>query len=174
MIEDMLFQGWQGVLRTFLVGTLAYFGLVASLRISGKRTLAKLNAFDLVVTVAIGSTLASILLSKDVALAEGLTAYATLIGLQYAVAWISVRRPRMADLLRSEPSLVMRDGQILPDALRRERVTENELMMVIRGSAAATPDQVAAVILETDGSFSVIPKPEDGGRAKYADAGLDI
>ena len=80
-IPDMLFQGWSGIGRTALISVTAYAALVLFLRISGKRTLSKLNAFDLVVTVALGSTLATILLSQDVALAEGLTALGMLIGL---------------------------------------------------------------------------------------------
>lgn len=87
----MLFQGWTGPARTVLVGALAYAGLVVFLRLSGKRTLSKLNAFDLVVTVALGSTLATILLDEKVPLAEGLTAFAVLIGLQFVVTWTSVR-----------------------------------------------------------------------------------
>ena len=70
----MLFDSWAGLGRVLLVGTLAYVALVLLLRISGKRTLSKLNAFDLVVTVALGSTLATVLLSKTVALAEGVLA----------------------------------------------------------------------------------------------------
>ena len=67
----MFFDSWTGLGRVLVVGTLAYVALVAVLRISGKRTLTKLNAFDLVVTVALGSTLATILLSNSVALADG-------------------------------------------------------------------------------------------------------
>jgi len=66
---EMFFQGWEEVVRTLEVGLLEYLCLVWFLRISGKRTLAKLNAFDLVVTVALGSILAAILLQKSVALA---------------------------------------------------------------------------------------------------------
>jgi uncharacterized membrane protein YcaP (DUF421 family) len=69
------------LLRTAVVGSLAYVALVAMLRISGKRTLSQMNAFDFVVTVALGSTLATILLSQDVSLGEGLTVLALLIGL---------------------------------------------------------------------------------------------
>lgn len=171
-MTDMLFQGWSGILRTIVVGTLAYALLIAALRSSGKRTLAKLNAFDLVVTVAIGSTLATILLSEDVALAEGVTAFVTLIGLQWIVAFASVRSRRVARAVRSEPQLLMRDGEICTEALRRERVTRDELMTVIRTSPTSDPDEVAAVILESDGSFSVIARPEGGGPADYARAGL--
>ena len=81
----MFFDDWGGLVRVAVVGLLAYIGLVLLLRISGKRTLSKMNAFDLVVTVALGSTLATILLSSAVALAEGLLAFVVLISLQFAV-----------------------------------------------------------------------------------------
>ncbi len=68
----MFFGSWQDLLRVAVVGSLAYFGLVALLRISGKRTLAKMNAFDFLVTVAMGSILATALLSRDVELAEAI------------------------------------------------------------------------------------------------------
>ena len=71
LTPQMFFDGWSGPLRVLAVGTCAYAALVLLLRCSGKRTLSKMNAFDLVVTVALGSTLATVLLSKGVALAEG-------------------------------------------------------------------------------------------------------
>ena len=85
MDESMVFSSWAGLLRVLIVGTLAYVALVLLLRVSGKRTLSKMNAFDLVVTVALGSTLATVILSKDVALTEGVTAFALLIGLQFGI-----------------------------------------------------------------------------------------
>lgn len=152
---EMLFQGWSGILRTIILGTLAYVFLVVSLRVSGKRTLAKLNAFDLVVTVAFGSTLASILLNKNVALAEGATALVLLIALQYSVAALSVRSKSFARVVRSEPTLLLRDGEPLPDALRRARVTGAELETVVRTQGQRGLEDISAVILESDGSFSL-------------------
>lgn len=169
-LTGMLFDGWMPILRTVLMGALAYAALVAMLRISGNRTLAKLNAFDLVVTVALGSTLATILLSGSVALATGITALATLIGLQWAVARASVASNQLARGVRSEAVLLMRSGEILHDALRRERVTETELMSVIRRSDTPDPNRVAAVVLESDGSFSVLEADLAGG--DYASADL--
>lgn len=64
-MDHILFQSWSGLGRVTIVGLTAYLALVLMLRVSGKRSLAKLNAFDLVVTVALGSTLATTLLSKD-------------------------------------------------------------------------------------------------------------
>lgn len=70
----MFFDGWSGLLRVAVVGALAHAAPVALLRVSGKRALSKLNAFDVVVAAALGSTLATALLSRAVALAEGLLA----------------------------------------------------------------------------------------------------
>ncbi|MDF1586866.1 DUF421 domain-containing protein [Marinimicrococcus flavescens] len=154
----MFFDSWLGLLRVLVVGTLAYGSLVLLLRVSGKRTLAKMNAFDLVVTVALGSTLASILLTESVALAEGLLGFALLVGLQYVVAWGSVRSVRVRRLVKSEPRLVLWKGRFLGEAMRLERVTEDEVLAALRGSGEADPGRIEAVILETDGSFSVVPE----------------
>ncbi|WP_335949431.1 DUF421 domain-containing protein [Salipiger bermudensis] len=167
--SEMFFQGWNGIVRTVIVGALAYAFLVVSLRVSGKRTLAKLNAFDLVVTVAFGSTLASILLSEDVALAEGATALVLLIALQYGVTALSVRSRRFARAVRAEPTLLLRDGAPLPDAMRRARVTHEELEAVVRTEGSRGLEDISAVILESDGSFSVIGAGK--GRAQAARAG---
>lgn len=152
----MFFDGWEGVLRTILVGTMAYVGLVAFVRIAGKRTLGKMNAFDLIVTVALGSTLATILLSEDVALAEGLVAFGVLIGLQFVITALSVRTSVVPGLVKSQPTLLAFRGAQLDDALRAQRVSEEELLQAVRQQGHASVADTHAVVLETDGSFSVI------------------
>lgn len=151
----MFFQDWQGIVRTLIVGALAYSILVVFLRISGKRTLAKLNAFDLVVTIAIGSTLSAILLQESVALAEGALAFALLIGAQFLVAWLSVRSARFARLVRSEPTLLARSGAWCQEAMHRQRVTREEAISAIRQAGGSEVGDVDFLILETDGSMSV-------------------
>ena len=141
-----------------MVGTLAYVALVAILRISGKRTLTKLNALDLVVTVALGSTLATVLLSKSVALVEGVLAMALLVFLQFAITWRSVRSSRFQELVKGEPTLVMRKGQFLDGAMRAQRITQEEVMAALRSNGVEDAAEVAAVVLETDGSIAVIKK----------------
>jgi len=128
----MIFESWQGVGRVILVGVLAYVALIAILRISGSRTLSKMNAFDLVVTVALGSTLATILLSKDVALVEGIVAFIVLIGLQFIVTALSVRSNTISDLVKSEPRLMLYQGNLLHGELKQARVVEDEVMSAIR------------------------------------------
>ena len=152
----MLFDDVTGLLRILFVGIVAYAALVTFLRVSGKRTLSKMNAFDLVVTVALGSTLATILLSKDVPLAEGLLALALLIGLQWVVAWGSVRSSWFSNLVKSEPQVLYHRGSMMEVALKRERVTPEEIAAAARSSGHGELDEVDTVLLETDGSFSVI------------------
>ncbi|HVM25410.1 MAG TPA: YetF domain-containing protein [Candidatus Limnocylindrales bacterium] len=158
----MIFDDLSAIWRTVLVGTLAYVGLVVFVRLAGKRTLGKMNAFDLIVTVALGSTLATILLSRDVALAEGLTAFAVLIGLQFVITWLSVRTNLVPSLVKSNPTLLSLRGRLLDDALRAQRVSRAEVLQAVRQRGRASLAEVYAVVLETDGSFSVITTPPDG------------
>jgi uncharacterized membrane protein YcaP (DUF421 family) len=159
----MFFDDWTGIWRTLLVGALAHAALIALVRISGKRTLAKMNAFDLIVTVALGSTLATILLSEDVALAEGVTAFGLLIGLQLAITWLSVRTRVVPSLVKSTPTLLVFRGQQLDDAIRAQRVSEEEVLQAVRQQGFASVADVHAVVLETDGSFSVIGSASQDG-----------
>jgi uncharacterized membrane protein YcaP (DUF421 family) len=163
-----LFDGPEGLLRTIVVGVLAYAGLVAVLRVSGKRTLSKMNAFDLVVTVALGSTLATVLLSRDVPLVDGLLAFVVLVGLQLAITASSLRWPRFAGLVKSEPRALLYRGRVLHGALREERVLETELQAAIRQAGHAGYAGVDLVVLETDGSFSVLPSVPDPNAAAVA------
>lgn len=161
----MFFDSWTGIARVVIVGTLAYFFLVVMLRVTGKRALSKMNAFDLVVTVALGSTLATVLLSKDVALAEGCAAFMLLVFLQYGITWASVRSEWVRGLAKAEPRLLLHDGSFLGTAMQQERVTRAEVQAAIRASGIGSSADVAAVVIETDGSFTVIPRAKAGDRS---------
>lgn len=163
-LVQIFFQDWQGLARTLVVGVLAYGSLVLFLRISGKRTLAKLNAFDLVVTVALGSTLSAILLQESVALAEGALALGLLILMQFLVTFASVRSSRFANAIRSEPTLLARDGAFCPSAMKRERITEEEALSAIRSAGGQEVGNVSCLILESDGTISVALR-NGGGRS---------
>nr|WP_082220355.1 YetF domain-containing protein [Domibacillus robiginosus] len=154
----MFFNSWETIERTIIVGILAYIGLIFFVRISGKRTLSKMNAFDLVVTVALGSTLATILLSKKVALAEGFTAFLLLIGMQYLIAWLSVRSTFVSQIIKSTPKLLYYKGEYFKYTMKKERVLEVEILQAVRSNGTSSMSQVEAVVLETDGSISVIKK----------------
>jgi uncharacterized membrane protein YcaP (DUF421 family) len=110
----MFFDSWSGLFRILIIGAAAYVALILMLRISGKRTLSKMNAFDLIITVALGSTFATVILDKSVALAEGVLGLALLICLQYVITWVSVRSMEFQGLVKAAPTLLLRNGQYLP------------------------------------------------------------
>ena len=157
----MFFESWSSLGRTALAGAIAYAALVIFLRISGKRTLAKMNAFDLIVTVAIGSTLSSVLTSRNLPIADGLLALALLIALQYGVAWLTIRAPWFERLVKSKPAAVFADRQFDEEAMRRERLARAEVLMAIRRAGIHDLDRVFMVVLETDGSLNVLRHPEE-------------
>jgi uncharacterized membrane protein YcaP (DUF421 family) len=157
----MFFDGWDELGRVLVMAVTGYSVIVAMLRLTGKRTLSKMNAFDFIVTVALGSVLASTLVNASVTLAEGLTAIASLCLLQYAVTWLSLRSERFQGLVKARPALLLSRGRMLGDAMRRERVTEEEILAALRAHGMAAPEDAAAVILETDGSLAALPKRAD-------------
>jgi uncharacterized membrane protein YcaP (DUF421 family) len=158
----MWWDSWSDVGRIVAVGAAAYLSVVVVLRVSGKRTLAKLNAFDLVVTVALGSTLATILLNSDVSWAEGVTALLLLAGLQALVAWVTVHRSGARAVVTSRPTLVWRDGRPIESALLQQRVAVDEVRQAVRATGTGDLGDVAAVVLESDGTLSVIPQSKIG------------
>lgn len=159
----MIFDDWATLARTVLVAPLAYLALLLVVRVSGKRALAKLNAFDLIVTVALGSVLASVAVSPEVTLAVGAVTFALLVGMQYAISWLSVRVQRFQHLVKARPKLLVRDGALIAEAIDGERVTHSEVLQALRQRGLASLDQASAVVLETDGTISVIQNAPAGG-----------
>ncbi len=161
--SDMFFNGWDSLLRIVVVGTLAYAGVVLILRVSGKRVLSKMNAFDFIVTIAFGSILATLLLSSEVPLADGLVALGLLAGLQFVVTWISMRSDRFKRFITAEPRLLAFDGRVLHDAMRAERIAPIEIDAAIREAGLPGLEAAYAVVLETQGVLTVIPRSADRG-----------
>ena len=156
----MFFNSWDNLIHVAVVSALVYIGLVTFLRFSGKRTLSSMNAFDFIVTVAFGSTLASTILPSTVTLAGGLLALGMLIVLQFIVAWIEIRSPLFHKIVTSHPSILFFQGEFMEDVMRQERVEHGEILAVIRRNGILDLDAVEAVVLETDGSFSVLAQSE--------------
>ena len=174
----MFFDSGSALLRALIVGGLAYVALVLLLRLSGKRTLSKWNAFDLVVTVAFGSTLATALLSGDTTIAHTVLAFGLLVGLQWSITWLSVRSVTVERWVKARPRLLLLQGRLREEALRQERVTEREIRAALRAQGITALEEVEAVVLETDGSFSVIKERGSSSSALadvqgYPDAASD-
>lgn len=165
----MWFDSWSDVLRTLLVGATSYLTLILVLRVSGKRTLSQLNAFDFVVTVALGSILATILLSSDVSWAEGTAALVLLAALQFTLAWSTSRWRALRSVVTSSPRLLLREGVLDAEALRKARLSPAEVRQAVRSSGSGDVADIAAVVLEGDGSLSVITRSQLGDGSALED-----
>lgn len=160
MIERLFQTNTDELLRIVVAGVCVYIGLIFLLRISGKRTLSKWNSFDFVVTVAFGSTFATALLTKGISVIEAALAFSVLIGLQYMVTWLSVRFNFFHRLVKSKPSIIFSHGRFLEREMKKKRVTKSEIIAAIRANGYGSFKDIDAVVLETDGSFSVIKELE--------------
>ena len=173
-IVNLLFGGWSELLRILVVGTLAYVGMLLFLRAAGKRALAKLSAYDFVVTVALGSMLATALLSQQVTLDRALLAIALLLALQRLAAWASMRSPAVRRLINNEPALVAYRGRMLEQTMKQETLSREDIEAAVRKSGVANLGEVEAVIVETDGSISVIPSLDAELAPPLADAQREL
>lgn len=155
-MDQIFFDNWNGVFRVAVTTIVAYILVVLMLRISGKRTLAKMNAFDTVVTIALGSILSSVILSKSTPIAEGITAIGLLILLQYIITFITVRNNYFKKIISSNPTLLFYDGKLLKDAMKKQRVSEEEINKSVREAGFSSLNQIKAIILESTGDITVI------------------
>lgn len=151
-----VWEGWGGVAAIGVALLVAYAWIVVVLRVSGKRTLAKLNAFDFVVTIAIGSTLSSVIISRQVPLVEGLAALAGLVALQFVVALGTSRSGVVDRIVKSTPTALLVDGELRPEAMARCRIGRDEVAAAVRQAGISRFEDVSHVVFETDGTLSVL------------------
>jgi uncharacterized membrane protein YcaP (DUF421 family) len=164
------FESWYNVGRTVTLSVIGFAALFTMLRISGKRTLSKLNVFDFVFVVAVGSVFASMIISKDVTLIEGIAALATLIGIQMVLSQLAARFPRVERIINGKPTLVLTHGKFIPEALRKERLTEEEVRGAIRAEGVTRVEDVDAVTMENDGTLTVAWMSKKPGDSSLVDA----
>lgn len=174
MQVNFFFDGWMPIARIIGVGVAMYVALVIFLRLSGSRTLASMNVFDFIITVAIGSAFGRALTARPVALAEAVVAFALLITLQYLVARLQTVSPGFKRLLTNQPALLYFRGEFLDDELYRQRVTEDEVRAAVRKQQVGSLKGVEAIVLESSGEVSVITELDDGSALKQLSTDIEI
>ena len=155
-VTEWFFGSWSVLLKTVIVGLSCYVSLIFLLRVSGKRTLSKMNMFDFIVTVALGSIMASTLVSKEVTYLQGVVAFATLIGAQYLVTLLSTRSRAFHEFIQASPTILYYQGQFDEQALKKQRVPQSEVLAAIRQGGYSNAKDVAAVVLESNGHLTVL------------------
>lgn len=155
-MENVFFDSWDSIFRTLILTILGYISMVFLLRVSGKRTLSKMNAFDFIVTIALGSSLSSVALSKNITLADGILVFFLFIFLQFIISWLSVRFSPVKNIVTSKPSLLLYKGEILTEVLKKERISKDELYLSARENGISNLQEIDIIVLETTGDMTII------------------
>jgi len=164
------FNGWYNIWRSATLAFVGFLALIVVLRLSGKRTLSKMNVFDFVFVVAVGSVFAGSMIEKDTTLLEGLVALTTLVVVQAVLAAVAARSERFEMLLNGEPTLLLSNGKFLHRAMRKERITEEEVRAAIREQGITRVEDVDAVVIENDGNLTVAYHHKKEGDSSLVDA----
>ncbi|MBE0407792.1 DUF421 domain-containing protein [Psychrobacter sp. AOP22-C1-22] len=145
--------------RIVLTTVMVYLSVVLVTKASGKRSTSQLNNFDWIVTVMIGSLGASTILLKDIPFIEGISSILVLYLLQFLVTKYASVSPQFSSFILSEPRIVFYQGQFLPDTMRAERLTRQEIECAMRSEGVNSFDDVEAIVFESDAKLTIIPKP---------------
>jgi len=162
VLHDMFVLGLpvaEKVLRPVVV----YAFLIVSLRLAGKRELAQLNPFDLVVLLTISNTVQNAIIGDDNSVTGGLIGAATLLLVNHVVVRTLYTHERLEELIVGNEDVVIEGGKILPDRLKRELITVGELEAAAHRQGFASLDEVERAILEPGGGicfFARKPTPE--------------
>jgi uncharacterized membrane protein YcaP (DUF421 family) len=157
-VFDLSIPLWELVLRT----TVVYISVLGLLRLAGKRELGQMTPADLVVILIIANSVQNAMNAGDVSLIGGIISAATLVGMNLLLGQFGRSFPILGRLVVEEPTLLLQDGRPIDENLKRERVDVAEIEMAAREHGIADLSEVAAAVLEIDGSISVIPKKGGG------------
>jgi uncharacterized membrane protein YcaP (DUF421 family) len=145
-------NGFEIVARTLII----YACLLLALRVAGKREIGQMATFDLVVILLISNAVQNAMVGSDVSVTGGLIAAGALIGANYGVATARERMPLLRTAVEGSPTVVVSEGKLLKQNLRREGLEEEEVLMAIREHGLDSISEVRLAVLETDGSISVV------------------
>ena len=174
---------WDGTLQHLLAGpglplaekvlrpVVVYAALVVLLRVFGKRELAQLNPFDLVVLLSLSNTVQNAIIGNDNSLVGGIVSAATLIAVNWTVVRFMYRHERLDRLIEGDPVTLVVDGAVLKDRLDAELITVAELEAAAHRQGFASLNEVARAVLEPGGTLSFIGRTASGGHAAGAVAG---
>ena len=149
------------VVVTIVTAVGIMFLVVLVARLAGLRTFAKMSAFDFASTVAVGSIMASAILSTDVSLLRAAIGIATVVGIQLIVGKFKFKSDAFEDLMENDPVFLMIDGEILDENLRATGVTRGDLIAKLREANVIQISEVKAVVMETTGDVSVLHGDSD-------------
>jgi uncharacterized membrane protein YcaP (DUF421 family) len=135
-----------------------YIFLIVGLRIAGKRELAQLNPFDLVVLLTLSNTVQNAIIGDDNSVTGGLIGATTLLAVNYFVVRFLFDHEKLDRLVEGDPDILIKDGKVCEDRLRSELITRNELESAAHKQGYASLDEIDRAILDPGGSVSFFAK----------------
>ena len=156
------FDSWESLYKIFTGAVTGYVVLVIYIRLMGKRATSKMNNFDWIVTVALGSVYASMVLLEKVSVADGVFAMGMLFGLQYLLTASTARWAWARRIFLATPSLLFYRGEFLHDAMRKQRISEEEILSAVREVGLGSLEEAHSVTLEPDANLAVVKTGGDG------------
>lgn len=149
---------------TVIRAVFVYFMLLLIFRLSGKRTLAHITTFDLVLTLIISEAIQEALVDGDRSLTNALLLVTTLVGLNILLSLIKQRSQRIERLMEGAPVVIIEDGKPQKDRIDQERVDDTDIMESARElQGLARLDQIQYAVVEKNGQVTVVPKKGEGG-----------
>ena len=146
---------WQEGVAIAITGIVLCFGLILFTRLMGLRSFAKLTSYDFAMTVAVGSILASTVLSKSPSLSKGLLAIAVLFILQGSVSFLCRKVKPFKKAVDNEPIVLMAHGEYYWDNIAEASLSKHDIGTVLRKNGIKSKSQVFALVMETTGDMSV-------------------
>ena len=137
--------------------TVVYLFLVVGLRLLGKRELGQMTIYDLVLLIVLANAVQNAMVGNDSSLGGGIIAAVTLLVINRLFNLVLSRSPKLEHFMVGEPTLIVNDGVIIENRLRREGVTHEQLMAALREHGLDDLNDVHLAILEVDGTISVVP-----------------
>ncbi|MAT16141.1 MAG: hypothetical protein CMJ46_12830 [Planctomyces sp.] len=162
MDHSAFFESWNSLFKVLVSTVSAYLILILYIRLAGKRSTSKMNNFDWIVTVAVGSVVASMAVLKDVTVLDGIVAMALLLGLQYLLTWSTSRWEWAQNLFLAPSSVLYAHGEFRRDEMRRNRISDREILSAVRESGVGSLEDVAVITLEPDANLSIIKAEHSG------------
>lgn len=149
---------WDSALRTLVSGILIYIVVVIAVRLNGLRTFAKMSGYDFAATVAVGSLIASVTLTNDVSVTDGLIALIGIVGSQRVLTELRMRTT-VEHAVDNPPVLVVANGEVLEDHLNRSGMSRQDLWATLRAAGVSSVADATAVVFEPTGERSVLTGP---------------
>ncbi len=136
--------------------------LLLLLRLSGKRTVAQFNMYDMILTFTVGSVLSSFIVLESVEILDAAAALASIIAVDYAISFAVLRSDGVRRLVKADPALLVFDGEMQRATMRRERIVDDEVLMFMRQRGIDRLEHVKAMVLESTGEISVFTDTDSG------------